>query len=171
MIRARPSGGSGQQQRHVRIYVAACCFDNEGVSCLSESEVNALHEALGDELKAWATYDSVIHDFGPIRPFINIRDSEARHIDALLRVFRDYGLTPPDNPWAGKTPRYESVASACADAVHAEIENTGLYERIMRSSERPEILAVFRNLHDASQQSHLPAFRRCMQRNQRQESA
>jgi len=141
------------------------------VSCLSESEVNALQEALDDEFKAWATYDQVIHDFGPIRPFINIRDSEARHIDALLRVFRDYGLTPPENPWVGKTSRYDSVASACADAVQAEIENAGLYERIMRSSERPEILAVFRNLHDASQQRHLPAFRRCVQRNRRQDSA
>ncbi len=141
------------------------------MSCLSESEVNALQEALDDEFKAWATYDQVIDDFGPIRPFINIRDSEARHIDALLRVFRNFGLTPPNNAWVGKTPHYKSVASACADAVQAEIDNADLYERIMQSSERPEILTVFRNLHDASQQRHLPAFRRCLQRDRRQDSA
>jgi len=141
------------------------------VSCLSESEVNALQEALDDEFKAWAICDQVIDDFGPIRPFINIRDSEARHIDALLRVFRNYGLTPPNNAWVEKTPHYESAASACADAGQAEIDNVDLYERIIRSSERPEILTVSRNLHDASQQRHLRAFRRCLQRNRRQDSA
>lgn len=141
------------------------------MSCLSDSEVNTLQEALDDEFKAWATYDRVIDDFGPIRPFINIRDSEARHIDALLGVFRNYGLTPPKNAWVGKTPHYESVSAACADAVQAEIDNADLYGRIMRSSERPDILTVFRSLHDASQQRHLPAFRRCLQRNRCQDSA
>lgn len=104
------------------------------MSCLSESEVNALKEALDDEFKALATYDRVIADFGPTRPFLNIRDSEARHIDTLLGVFRNYGLTPPKNSW-------------------------------------PDILTVFRSLHDASQQRHLPAFRRCLQRNCCQDSA
>ena len=141
------------------------------MSCLSESEVNALQEALDDEFKVGAIYDQVIDDFGPIRPFTNIRDSEARHIDALLRVFRDFGLTPPENPWVGKASRYDSVAFACADAVQVEIENAGLYERITRSSERPEILAVFRTLHDASQQRYLPAFRRCLQRSRCRDSA
>ena len=134
------------------------------MSRLSENEVNALHEALDDEFKAWATYDQVIEDFGPIRPFINIRDAEARHIDALLRIFSRFGLTPPDNTWVGRVPHYESVASACAAAVQAEIDNAELYQRIMQATERQEILDVFQNLCDASQQRHLPAFRRCVER-------
>jgi len=140
------------------------------VAHLSTSEINALHEALDDEYKAWATYDQVIQDFGPIRPFINIREAESRHIDALHRVYSDYGLMPPDNTWVGKVSRYDSVESACASAVQAEIENADLYERIMPSTERPQILSVFRNLHDASQQRHLPAFRRCLQRNRQRNS-
>ncbi len=68
---------------------------------LSRTEVHALNEALDDEYKAWATYDQVIDDFGPIRPFINIRDAEARHIDALLGIFGEYGLEPPDSAWIG----------------------------------------------------------------------
>ena len=139
------------------------------MSCLSEYEVDALHESLDDEFKAWATYDRVIDDFGPIRPFINIRDAEARHIDALRRVFHEYGLTPPENTWMGKTPHYESVAAACAAAVQAEIENAELYRRISQATERPDILNVFRNLCDASQQRHLAAFRRCLQRHRRQD--
>lgn len=41
---------------------------------LSERELMALDEALDDEHKAWATYDQVIRDFEPVRPFINIKD-------------------------------------------------------------------------------------------------
>ena len=139
------------------------------MSSLSKIEINALHEALDDEFKAWATYDQVIEDFGPIRPFINIRDAEARHIDALLDIFREYKLEPPENTWIGKTPRYDSVSSACAAAVQAEIDNAELYERIIQSTERPGILTVFQDLHDASQQRHLPAFQRCEQRNRRRQ--
>lgn len=137
------------------------------VNNLSKTEIDALHEALDDEFKAWATYDQVIDDFGPIRPFINIRDAEARHIEALLRIFREYELEPPDNKWIGKVPRYDGVASACAAAAQGEIDNAELYERIMQSTERPRILRVFQNLCSASQERHLPAFQRCMERNRR----
>ncbi len=44
----------------------------------------ALVEALQDEYKARATYRLVISKFGEIRPFINIIESEERHIQALL---------------------------------------------------------------------------------------
>jgi len=49
----------------------------------SETEIYALHEALGDEHRAWAKRDEVIRDFGAVRPFINTPDAEARHIEAL----------------------------------------------------------------------------------------
>ena len=139
------------------------------MNSLSKIEIDALYEALDDEFKAWATYDQVIDDFGPIRPFINIRDAEARHIDALVDVFREYELETPDNSWIGKAPRYDSVSSACAAAVQAEIDNAELYERIMQSTKRPRMLTVFQNLCDASQQRHLPAFQRCVQRSQRRQ--
>jgi len=137
---------------------------------LSTKEISALHEALDDEYKSWATYDQVIEDFGPIRPFINIRDAESRHIDALLQVFNDYELTPPSNNWVGKVPRYEDVQAACAAGVEAEIENGELYERIIESTAQPDILVVYRNLCDASQERHLPAFQRCVERSRRHTS-
>ena len=62
------------------------------ISQLSERELSALDEALDDEHKASATYDQVIRDFGPVRPFINIRESESRHINALTSLFDRYGL-------------------------------------------------------------------------------
>ncbi len=131
---------------------------------LNESEVAALNAALDDEHHAWATYDQVIRDFGLVRPFSNIRDAEARHIDALLGLFERYGLPVPTNPWPGRVERYPTLHDACVAAVAAEIANAALYERLLASTTRPDILAVFGNLQEASQQRHLRAFQRCVER-------
>lgn len=134
------------------------------MSTLNQSEIDALNEALDDEYRAWATYDRVIRDFGEVRPFINIRDAEARHIKALHSLFISYGLPFPENPWFGKVPRYTSLREACVAGVIAESENNKLYERLLKSTSRPDILAVFQKLQEASQQRHLPAFQRCVER-------
>jgi hypothetical protein len=131
---------------------------------LTETEIRALDAALDDEYRAWATYDQVIADFGEVRPFSNIREAEARHLAALRALFLRYGLPMRENPWPGKVPRYASIREACQAGVAAEIENGELYERLLASTQRPDILAVFRNLQEASQQRHLPAFQRCLQR-------
>jgi hypothetical protein len=131
---------------------------------LTASEVKALHEALDDEHRAWTTYDQVIRDFGELPPFSNIREAEARHIEALRGLFDRYGLPLPANPWPGKVTRYANLQAACAAGVAAEIENGALYQRLLASTQRPDILTVFRNLQEASQQRHLPAFQRCVER-------
>lgn len=131
---------------------------------LNPAERRALEEALDDEYQAWATYDRVIADFGPVRPFMNIREAEARHIEALAALFARYGLALPANPWPGRVQGFASIREACEAGVAAEIANAALYERLFASTLRPEILAVLRRLQDASQQRHLPAFRRCVER-------
>lgn len=130
------------------------------MSDLAETEVRALQEALDDEYKAYATYDQVIADFGEVRPFSNIREAEARHIAALRVLFEQYGLVMPQNPWPGKVPRYPSLQAACEAGVEAEIANGEMYERLLAATQRPDIVTVLRNLQEASQQRHLPAFRR-----------
>jgi len=134
------------------------------MSTLDESEIAALHAALDDEYHAWTTYDRVISDFGLVRPFSNIRDAEARHIDALLGLFERYGVPVPANPWPGRVERYPTLRDACVAAVAAEIANAALYGRLLASTTRPDILAVFGNLQEASQQRHLRAFQRCVER-------
>jgi hypothetical protein len=128
---------------------------------LTVAEIHALNEALDDEYRAFATFDQVIADFGEVRPFSNIREAESRHIKALCTLFERYGLTVPENPWRGKVERYASLQAACEAGVAAEIANGEIYTRLLQASERPDILTVFRNLQEASQQRHLPAFRRC----------
>jgi hypothetical protein len=133
------------------------------MTTLTETEIRALNEALDDEYRALATYEQVLADFGEVQPFTNIRDAEARHIEALCTLFARYGLSVPENPWTGNVARYTSLQAACEEGVAAEIANAEIYERLLQSTERPDILTVFRNLHDASQQRHLPAFQRCAQ--------
>ena len=130
---------------------------------LTEAEIQALSEALDDEHRAWATYDQVIADFGEVQPFSNIRDAEARHIEALCVLFARYGLPVPTNPWPGKVERYPGLQAACKAGVAAEIANGKMYDRLMATTQRVDILTVLRSLQEASQQRHLAAFQRCAQ--------
>jgi hypothetical protein len=131
---------------------------------LTDIEIRMLQEALDDEYHAWAIYDQVIADFGEVRPFINIRQAEARHIEALLGLFARYGLPVPANPWPGKVERYASLQAACEASVVAEIANGEMYERLLGQTQRADLLTVLRDLQEASQQRHLAAFQRCAQR-------
>lgn len=131
---------------------------------LNKTELDALCEALDDEYRSWVTYDQVISDFGEVRPFINIRDAEARHIQALCSLFLSYGITVPKNTWHGRVTQYKTLQEACEAGVAAEIENGQMYERLLKSTDRADILTVFLNLQEASQQRHLAAFQRCVER-------
>lgn len=135
-----------------------------GTIPLNAVESDALGAALDDEYKSHETYRQVIRDFGAVRPFSNIVEAEARHITALLALFDHYGITPSENRWAGKTPHFASVHAACIAGVQGEIENVAMYDRLLRSTRRVDILKVFQSLRSASQDRHLPAFQRCAQR-------
>jgi len=134
------------------------------ISALDNTERQALEDALDDEYKAHTTYDQVIHDLGPVRPFVNIVDAETRHVSALLSLFEKYGIAAPPNRWPGKVSRFSSVHEACAAAVQGEIENVALYDRVLKTTRRPDILSVYQALRSASLDRHLPAFQRCAQR-------
>lgn len=134
---------------------------------LTDIEEAALHEALDDEYEAVATYDQVIADFGLIRPFSNIAESERRHIQALATCFERYDVEMPANPWTDRAPRFETPHGACTAAIEGEIRNVAMYDRLLASTNRPDIIHVYENLQRASQDNHLAAFRRCVARNQR----
>lgn len=83
----------------------------------------ALEEALEDEYKARATYQLVLQKFGKIRPFVNILQSEERHIQALFSLFQNYQIPIPVDTWKDRVETPDSVWSACEAGVQAEIEN------------------------------------------------
>lgn len=131
---------------------------------LTQAEIAALHTALDDEYLSWTTYDQVIRDFGEVRPFINIRDAEARHINALSRLYARYDVVMPENPYLGKVERFKTLYEACKAAVAGEIANGEIYEKLFEATSREDILIVLRNLQTASLERHLPAFQRCVAR-------
>ena len=131
---------------------------------LNDAERQALAAALDDEYKSHETYRRVIADFGPVRPFINIVEAEARHIAALLALFKKYAMAPPANRWAGQAPRFADVHAACVAGVQGEIDNVALYDGLLQATQRTDVLQVFHALRSASQDRHLPAFQRCAQR-------
>lgn len=131
---------------------------------LDEVERSALLEALDDEHRAWATYRQVLQDFGEVQPFANIVEAETRHIAALEALCVKYGVTIPANAWPGRVPRYASVRAACEAGVDAEVANAALYDKLLDSTTRPDLATVFRNLQSASQDRHLPAFQRGVER-------
>jgi hypothetical protein len=105
----------------------------------------------------------VIKDFGEVRLFINIRDAEGRHINALLTLFARYGVSVPPNAWVGRVKRFPNVQAACKAPVVGEIANGEMYERLLKLTNWPDILTILGNLQEASQQRHLPEFQRCSQ--------
>ncbi|ODU58272.1 MAG: DUF2202 domain-containing protein [Comamonadaceae bacterium SCN 68-20] len=131
---------------------------------MTPQEQQAWAAALDDEYRSHETYQRVIRDFGPVRPFINIVEAEARHISALLALCARYGVPPPPNRWRELAPRFGSVHDACVAGVQGEIENVALYDGLLLATPRPDVLEVFQALRSASQDRHLPAFRRCAQR-------
>lgn len=121
----------------------------------------ALCAALDDEYKARATYAAVIDRFGPVRPFVNIIQSEQRHINALQMLLRRRGWAIPDDPYGGRVAAPPSLEEACRLGVQAELDNVALYDRLNDLAwGDDEVLTVFANLREASQHRHLPAFQR-----------
>lgn len=131
---------------------------------LGAGEREALEAALDDEYKSHTTYNQVEQDFGEVRPFINIVEAEARHIAALLTLFRTYGLTAPPNQRPELVTRFSTLHDACVASIQGEIDNVAIYDRALRTTQRADILATYHALRSASLDRHLPAFRRCAAR-------
>lgn len=123
-----------------------------------------LLDALDDERKAEAAYAAAIARFGPVRPFVNIIEAERRHADAIERQLRRLGFAIPANRWEGGAAAPESLAAACAAAIQAEVDNIALYDRLLPQIADPVVRQVLENLQAASRDNHLPAFRRCLAR-------
>ena len=122
----------------------------------------ALYKAIQDEYKAKALYEATIDKFGFIRPFSMIVRAEEQHISSLRSIYDKYGLTIPE-PESLSLSIPESLSDVCQLGVAAEIENVDLYKKelLPKVSKYSDITSVFTNLMNASQEKHLPAFRRC----------
>jgi hypothetical protein len=82
----------------------------------------------------------------------------------LQALFFAYGITPPGDLWLGHAPRFVSLHAACVAAVQGEVANAAIYDRVLNSTTRPDILRDRSTLGEASPDRHQPAFRRCAER-------
>ena len=137
---------------------------------LTDSARTALDAGIADEYRAEAFYAAVIDKFGAVRPFANVIRAEQIHAAMLTGVMKTYGVTPAPNPWLGSAEIAAlvpaTIGEACALGVKAEIDNKALYDGklIPAAAGHADVVAVFQQLRDASQNNHLPAFQRCAAR-------
>lgn len=133
------------------------------VASVPQEVRDALLQALDDEYKALATYESIMNTHGNVRPFSMIARAEQRHITSLLSLFDKYGIDIPINPYLGNIPVPDSITASCQAGVKAEIANAALYAENLLPvvTNYPDITQVFTNLMNASQEKHLVAFQRC----------
>jgi hypothetical protein len=129
---------------------------------LSEAAVAALVAGIQDEYHAYAVYQAVIDQFGPVAPFTRIQAAEAQHIAALEVLFNRYGIPVPDPEPLEDLPEFSTIADACALGAAAEIANFELYDSwIAQTSDYSDLVQVFTALRNASEFNHLPAFEQC----------
>jgi len=129
---------------------------------LSDSVKSSLDKAIQDEYKARSTYEAVIAKFGPVRPFSMIIRAEEQHINSLKTIYDKYGIDIPEEK-KQQIVLPGTLSEVCAIGVQAEIDNAKLYkeELLPNVSAYEDIVFVFTNLMNASQDKHLPAFERC----------
>jgi rubrerythrin len=125
-----------------------------------EPTLLALHEALADERRAIRLYAAIMERFGERRPFANIINAERNHERSVIVLLQQRGHPiPPDVPV--ELPAVpDSFRAACQLGVQAEIENIEMYDRLMAAITDPDAMRVMDRLRWASQERHLPAFRR-----------
>ncbi len=132
---------------------------------LSDEVLDAMEITLQDEYRALEVYAAVIEDFGPVQPFVNIREAEARHAAAIEALYEARDLEVPASDWSpDNVPRYDSVGEACEAGVEGEIENIALYDEALALDLPDDVRDVFEALRRASLDSHLPAFEACATR-------
>ena len=130
---------------------------------LPQSVKDALDEAINDEYKALSTYEAVISKLGSVRPFSMIKGAEEQHIASLKAIYDKYGLAAPKNTLSGKITSPTTLKEACQTGVEAEIANASLYrDKLLPAvKDYEDIVNVFTNLMNASQEKHLAAFEKC----------
>lgn len=110
------------------------------------------------EYAAYASYQAVIDEFGDVQPYLNIREAEGRHSDALIRQLNRYGYEAPANPYLGAIPAPADLTTAANAWAEGEVLNIEMYDELIPQTTDPKLIRVLNNLRAASAESHLPMF-------------
>ena len=128
---------------------------------LSDTEKDALTQAILEEYGALNLYNGVIEEFGNVTPFYRIAKAEQQHVNALIKQATKYGVTIPENPGLAEAVSFGTLSEACAAGAAAEIADAALYDTLKPVTTHSDIVQVYTTLQNASLNSHLPAFQTC----------
>ncbi len=141
-------------------FAAEADFGAAGAAANPTTEIeNMLKYTLEDEYLAKAEYETIIAEYGSIRPFANIVRAEATHIAALEPLFDAYNLELPTVDASKYTVLPGTLEESYKAGVEAEVKNIAMYEEFLKLDLPDDIEFVFENLMKASE-SHLAAFER-----------
>lgn len=121
------------------------------------SLADMLTYAIQDEYAARAEYEAILDSYGTVRPFSNILRAEETHIDTLLPLFTEYGITAPADEGAARAALPDNLTSAYQTGVNAEVTNIAMYEQFLEQDLPADVRVVFESLMRASE-NHLRAF-------------
>ena len=125
---------------------------------LSEATQASLTGAIQDEYQNRALYQAVIDKFGQVLPFTNIVRSESMHVAALTRLFTNHSLTVPADTFAGQVQAPATLQEAFQLAIQHEKDNVAMYDRFLTTVTEPDVVRVFTQLRNVSNNMHLQAF-------------
>jgi hypothetical protein len=131
---------------------------------LNAKTQQAMIDAINDEYHARALYNAIIDKFGQVRPFVNIVQSENRHVQLWTRLFNKYGLSIPEDSYAGRIEAPDSLKTACQMGVEGEIANVEMYDKFLEFVQESDLRAAFTKLRGVSENRHKVAFERCLSR-------
>jgi len=115
--------------------------------------------AIQDEYLARQEYESILDEYGSIRPFTNIIQAEVNHIELLEPLFTTYKITIPEDDAIDHVVLPETLKETYAIGVQAEVNNIAMYERFLEEGLPEDVQDVFVRLMNASY-NHLEAFAR-----------
>ena len=113
--------------------------------------------AIEDEYSAYAEYEYILANFDVTKPFSNIINAEASHIEMLLPHFDTYELVVPYNDAENHLIPVVDIVDTFRTGVLAEILNIDMYNLFLEQDLPDDIRDTFTALRDASIK-HLAAF-------------
>ena len=132
--------------------------ENSSIPIISQ----ILRIAVYDEFKAYETYTKIIEKFGLVQPFVNIKEAEAIHYTALIKLMEKYAIDVPINNWASKIEIPNTLIECCEMGVAGEINNIAMYNNLLNYAVENDVKDTLFRLQAASFNNHLPAFRNCV---------
>jgi hypothetical protein len=159
------------------LVTGAACSADGGMFAPSERLTPAVQATMDslmlDEWAAEARYVQVLQAFGNVSPFTTLRTTNSRRTTALQRVYLQYGVFPPVNPYRPAAlgalsaasedggAAYHSRERACELSVAIERETVSRYDRLLALDPPSTVVRMAEKNRALSVETDIPAAERC----------